>query len=1247
MELPRLREEAIFNVARRIEAPEARRLYLQQSCGEDAALRDRVEALLRVHDEECNFLRSPIAGMPTPRDDASAEAPGTAIGRYTLLAPIGAGGMGAVFLAEQTEPVQREVALKIIRPGMDSAQVIARFEAERQALALMDHPNIAKVHDAGTTASGRPYFVMELVKGIPITRYCDEHHLTPRQRLELFVPVCQAVQHAHQKGIIHRDLKPSNILVALYDGTAVPKVIDFGVAKATGPKPAAHTLTTVDGTVVGTPAYMSPEQAGLNQLDVDTRSDVYALGVMLYELLTGTTPLSRKQLEGQGLLEVLRLIREEEPPRPSARLSTSSELPAIAASRGLEPRKLSGVLRGELDWILIKCLEKDRDRRYESASALAGDLQRYLADEPVLACPPSAVYRFCKFARRHRTGLTLVALLAVMLTAGAVGLAVSNARIWQAKTEADRQGELARKRAEEAERAAAITRAVYRYLVDDVLASPDPELPLGRKAMVLEVVNNAAATIDRAFPGQPLVEAGVRHTLGATYYQVGEYSKAEPQLARAVELSARHLGRGHRDTLASMRILVLVLQSRGKAQTALRLAEETLKGLQTTLGPEHADTLLAQHNLAVVLRDLGRWDEARRLHAQTLRVRERTLGPSHRHTLQSRADECLVLEAQGKWRQTRVMRQDIVARFRATLGPEHPDTLAAQQNLANLLRKLGRLAEAQRLHEQNLKTRTRILGPEHPGTLLSRASLGYVLALRGRLAEARKILTETALVEERVLGEDHPHTLNALNDLAVVCIMQRQPAEGERLLVKVVARRTAARGRDHPDTLAGMGNLGAALKEQGKSAEARKVFEEVYARSRKVRGAEHPYALMAAASLAGLLYEQGEPGPALKLCRATLESQRRLLGPAHPDTLRSLGNLALIRAAQGHLEEARQLHEQTLAGMRKALGPGHPDTLRALHQLGDLLLRQAGKDPDRLRQTREWLHETLHLCEHTLGAEHHDTLSMEARLARTLHRMGQLPEAIKRFARVVQGQSRNLGPGHRITRTARHHLGMALAEQGKYAQARQAHEENLKWSKQTLGLEHTNTLETIECLAEVINAQGVLLHRAGKSREAEEHYRQALAVIEPVAARFSADAEHGFTVAMVSHNLARCLALPADGAPDRVKEAVALAQRAVSLAQGRSDMWSTLALAHYRAGDMTAALTAVNRSLRLKETTNPWSEILLAMIHHRRGDREEARRWYDRVVAHLQRYPPTPQLQTFQREAARLLGFDMPKKTSP
>jgi WD40 repeat protein len=425
-----MREEAIFHEALARATPEERAAFLDRACAGDPALRASVEALLRASVGASGFLEEPAPGLAATVDDLPAgERPGAAIGPYRLLEQIGEGGFGVVFMAEQQRPVRRKVALKIIKPGMDSRQVIARFEAERQALALMDHPHIARIHDGGATPDGRPYFVMELVKGIPITGYCDQCGLTTRERLGLFLSVCQAVQHAHTKGVIHRDLKPSNVLVAIQDGRPAAKVIDFGVAKAVNQRLCEHTLQTGFHQMVGTPLYMSPEQAEMSPLDVDTRSDVYALGVLLYELLTGTTPFERERLGRAGYDEIRRIVREEEPPSPSARLSTLQDrLTSVAARRRTEPRHLLRAVRGELDWIVMRALEKDRSRRYESAGAFAADVQRYLGDEAVQACPPSAWYRFRKFARRNKRGLLSAAVVALAVVLTAAG---SGAIIWR------------------------------------------------------------------------------------------------------------------------------------------------------------------------------------------------------------------------------------------------------------------------------------------------------------------------------------------------------------------------------------------------------------------------------------------------------------------------------------------------------------------------------------------------------------------------------------------------------------------------------------------------------------------------------------------------------------------------------------------------------------------------------------------------------------------------------------------------
>ncbi len=467
-------EKLIFLAALEQATAQQREAYIQDACAGDLELLKRAKELLSVHEQSQGPLDSPPTGFgSSPTIDLPiTEKPGTVIGPYKLLQQIGEGGMGTVFMAEQTQPVQRKVALKVIKPGMDSRQVIARFEAERQALAMMDHVNIARVLDAGTTgessgsrqtsdpagtlassATGRPYFVMELVHGVPITKYCDDNHLTPRERLELFVPVCQAIQHAHQKGIIHRDVKPSNVMITLYDGKPVPKVIDFGVAKATEQKLTERTLFTQYGTMVGTLEYMSPEQAEMSALGVDTRSDIYSLGVLLYELLTGSTPLDHKRVREAAYGEILRMIKEEEPPKPSTRLSDSGEaLASISAQRHTEPAKLAKLLRGELDWIVMKTLEKDRNRRYETVNGFAADVQHYLNDEPVEACPPSAGYRIKKFYRRNRRLVLAGAAVFAALLAGMAGTTAGLLRARQAERLAYAEAEVAKTaRAEEAE----------------------------------------------------------------------------------------------------------------------------------------------------------------------------------------------------------------------------------------------------------------------------------------------------------------------------------------------------------------------------------------------------------------------------------------------------------------------------------------------------------------------------------------------------------------------------------------------------------------------------------------------------------------------------------------------------------------------------------------------------------------------------------------------------------------------------
>ena len=644
MSTPAPSVKAVFDHAAEIESPSERAAYLAEACAGHADVRREVDELLRAYGDAGSFLESGPAAAPaggaTEADGGATEVSGAApaesqaatlgegataagaapapapptpgrtgrdgqadeviAGKYTLVEPIGEGGMGSVWRARQTEPVRRYVAVKLIKAGMDSRQVLARFEAERQALALMDHPNIARVLDGGLHA-GRPFFVMELVKGVPITAYCDARRLTPRQRLELFVPVCQAIQHAHQKGVIHRDIKPSNVLVALYDDTPVPKVIDFGVAKATGGALTEHTIETAFGGVVGTPQYMSPEQATLNNIDIDTRSDVYGLGVLLYELLTGSTPFSRQELERKGVLEILRVVREEEPPRPSTKLSTADALPTLSANRSTEPRALTGLLRSDLDWVVMKALEKDRNRRYETANAFAADVAATWTGRRCRPYPPGAGLPAPKFVRRNRGRVVAAALVLLALVAGVVGTSIGLVRATRATLRESERAERERtakqealKSAEEERKAKETVEAVLGFVENRIFAAARPKGQaggLGYDVTLADALTAALPAIGEGFPDKPLTEARLRRTIGVSFFHLGKPEIAAGQFEAARALFSRHLGPDHPDTLRSMVNLATIYGGVGRDTDALKLQEETLALLKARARagpPRHA-----------------------------------------------------------------------------------------------------------------------------------------------------------------------------------------------------------------------------------------------------------------------------------------------------------------------------------------------------------------------------------------------------------------------------------------------------------------------------------------------------------------------------------------------------------------------------------------------------------------------------------------------------------------------------------
>src|SRR5262245_26865121 len=712
----------------------------------------------------------------------------------------------------------------------------------------MDHPNIAKVFDGGATSSWRPYFVMELVKGVPITEFCDQNRLTPRQRLELFVPVCQAVQHAHQKGIIHRDLKPSNILVVLHDTRPVPKVIDFGIAKALGQHLTDKTLFTGFAQMVGTPLYMSPEQAGQSGLDIDTRSDIYALGVLLYELLTGTTPFTKERLQQAAFDEIRRIIREEEPPKPSTRLSESKDsLPSISAQRHTEPAQLTKLVQGELDWIAMKSLEKDRNRRYATANAFASDIQRYLADEPVAACPPSRSYRLRKFVRRNRNAVLAAALVAAALIAGIVGTKWGLSRADRARADEAEHRKIAEEKEKQAQAAAlaekkakdaarlrtAETQAVLDFVESKVLAAARPkgqERGLGHDVTLRKAIETAVPFVDQSFGNEPLIEARLRLTLGASFRYLGEPTKAMEQFRRARALFNDHLGPHHPDTLKSMNGVALMHEFLGEGDQSLALRLEILDQRKLQLGPVHPDTIAAMINLANSFSYLGRHTDALSLRKETLTLARSTLGPNHPDVFLCMSNLANSYEAMGEQDKALQLREETLALRTAhkDLGPEHPDTIQSMNNLAVSYNAFGRHREALHLRQKTLDLAIAQLGLEHPDTLNKWHNIAFSYAALGEHNKALDIRQQT--LERRKahleIGPNHPDTFRSMHSLALTYSALGRHADALKLHQETQAVRAKKFGPSHSETLRSMKEVALCLVNLNRGEDAVAMVDE-------------------------------------------------------------------------------------------------------------------------------------------------------------------------------------------------------------------------------------------------------------------------------------------------------------------------------------------------------------------------------------------------------------------------------------
>ncbi len=832
-------------------APSEQAAFLEQASGGDDALRREVETLLK---------RAPEPGTPVDETVGNqahrAVPPATPltghIGPYRILKILGEGGMGTVYLAEQREPIRRRVALKVIRRGAVAPQEVRRFEAERQALARMNHPNIAQVFEAGATGDGEPYLVMEYVPGLPITEYCDGERSSVRQRLELFIAVCEGVQHAHQKGIIHRDIKPSNVLVTESPDRDRPvvKVIDFGVAKALD-QPLTDGTVFTGNRLIGTPAYWSPEivRASSGGLDVDTRSDVYALGVLLYELLAGELPFA---VEGQGLVRVLRVITEKEPESPSRRLASLSEKDRLATAhrRHSGPRALIAALAGDLDWICLKSMAKERSRRYGSVAGLAADVERHLCHLPVAAGPPSPAYRARKFVRRNRVWVAASILVVLALLGGFVARSLEARR--------------ANREAERANREAEASRQISEFLLE-LFEVSDPGAARGNSITAREILDRGAQRIRGELADQPLTRAQLLDTIGTVYSQLGLYEPAAPLLEEALELRREHLAGDDLKVASSLSNVGALYERQGRYEEAESLYRQARSRREKILGPEHPEVVQMLRTIATLYKSLGRYEEAEVGFRQALAISERVLGPDHIEVAKSLLGLATLNYVRGNYQEAEVLYRRALAIEEKALGTDHPDIATYLGNLANIYFQQARYEQAVSFYQRAVKIRERALGPDHPYLASDLVNLALVYQEQQRSGEAEAIYRRVLPALERALGPDHPRVAHCMTNLADLHRRQGRLDDAERLLLQALPRLEKVLGSEHYLVADALGGLAYLRRDQGRLDEAEAVFRRVLAIREKINRLGHPELQEMVRDYAALLRTMGRAEEAAAL----------------------------------------------------------------------------------------------------------------------------------------------------------------------------------------------------------------------------------------------------------------------------------------------------------------------------------------------------------------------------------------------
>ncbi|MEL7496532.1 MAG: tetratricopeptide repeat protein [Planctomycetota bacterium] len=951
--------------------------------------------------------------------------------RYTILEPIGEGGMGTVFLAEQHTPVNRKVAIKFIKCGMDSNAVLARFDIERRALAMMDHPGIAKVFDGGQTEDGSPYFVMELVRGVPITEYCDKHCLDVATRLKLFVSICKAVQHAHFKGIIHRDLKPGNILVSEVDSESVVKIIDFGVAKAFNQKLTEKSLAATN-MIVGTPSYMSPEQAELSSAEIDTRTDVYSLGVILFELLVGTPPHDTSELSRGSVFDFLRKIREVDSPRPSTKLNTAAKLKKVAADRRIDPEKLASLLRGELDWIALKALEKDRSRRYETVNSFARDVERYLAGEVVEARPPSNAYRLRKFFSRNKGMVIAASLLFLTMTAGIIGTgwgmlrAQANAeaaRLETIKKEAARQNE-----AREREFAEAIADFVEKdFLVLTTLTgrmeNDTDDSSIDKDSTLRDLLDRAAEKLNTRSDLDPRIEGRLRAIIGASYRQLGSFENAIVSFERAVELNTTVYGTDHLDSLNAKDGLADALQQNGKHLLARPMLTETIDKKKALLGPDHDATLKTMSLLAINYRRAGEPAKAVPILEEVLALTKARYGEKGSPTLVQMHQLALGLISSDKSREALPLLERTMEFQLETLDENHPDVQVCRMDLGGLYFSSGQHRKARPLLEKGLQWSIATYGPQDHRTLYARSGLTQLYCFLREFELALPMAKETLELTKNVFGDDHRNVGNAMRDLARTYRSGGEHAKALPWFEKVLTQNKTILGDRHPSTLSAMGNVAACLRSVGEIDQAQKMNEKCLILAKDILGDDHSHTNNIKAGLAAGFWSQKRLDRSVPLFEELLAYQESRNGRKHPRTLMVIANLGVNYKDAGRLEEAVPLLEEAYRAI--------PD-MPALGFSGPALLEGYLKS-DQTEQALKLLDELVVDARNKLPAGSLKLSISLSRLGRYLLENDLLTKAEPLLKESVEIQM-ELAPETWSTYATIALLGKALVQQKKYAE---------------------------------------------------------------------------------------------------------------------------------------------------------------------------------------------------------------------